>query len=108
VLLHAHQVVFALKTALGAEGPLRGSKGDLTVLNATSATPPESDMDDPTSKMRGVANGVPTEATVCFSMLGLTSHASPALFLAADVVVLPLHTRPRHRQHAMTCLQHSP
>jgi FixJ family two-component response regulator len=49
-----------------------------------------------------------TAATVCFSMLGPTLHGSPALYLAADVVVLPLHTRHRHRQHAMTCLQHYP
>ena len=47
-------------------------------------------------------------ATVCFSRLELTLHGSPAVCLAADVVVLPLHTRHRHRQHAMTCLQHYP
>src|SRR5258708_3193772 len=49
-----------------------------------------------------------TAATVCFSRLELTLHGSPALCLAADVVVLPLHTRHRHRQHAMDCLQHYP
>src|SRR6266404_9209915 len=49
-----------------------------------------------------------TGATVCFSRLELTLHGSPALCLAADVVVLPLHTRHRHRQHAMNCLQHYP
>jgi hypothetical protein len=32
-------------------------------------------------------------ATVCFSKLELTLHGSPVLFLAADVVVLPLYTR---------------
>jgi hypothetical protein len=32
-------------------------------------------------------------ATVCFSMLGLTLHGSLVLSVAADVVVLPLHTR---------------
>jgi hypothetical protein len=32
-------------------------------------------------------------ATVCFSRKELTSHGSPARGLAADVVVLPLHTR---------------
>jgi hypothetical protein len=32
-------------------------------------------------------------ATVCFSRLELTLHGSPAVFLAAGVVVLPLHTR---------------
>jgi len=32
-------------------------------------------------------------ATVCFSRIELTSHGSPARGLAADVVVLPLHTR---------------
>jgi hypothetical protein len=32
-------------------------------------------------------------ATVCFSRLELTLHGSPAVFLAADVVVLPLRTR---------------
>src|ERR1035441_5616277 len=47
----------------------------------------------PCPKMRGVANGVPTEATVCFSRLEPTLHGSPALCLAAGVVVLPLHTR---------------
>src|SRR6266404_9904281 len=46
-----------------------------------------------------------TGATVCFSRLELTLHGSPALCLAADVVVLPLHTRHRHRQHEMNCLQ---
>src|SRR5712671_6429267 len=40
-------------------------------------------------------------ATVCFSRLELTLHGSLVLSLAADVVVLPLHTRHRHRQHAM-------
>ena len=49
-----------------------------------------------------------TGATVCFSRLELTLHGSPAPCLAADVVVLPLHTRHRHRQHAMNCLQHCP
>src|SRR5580700_4745273 len=62
----------------------------------------------PCPKMRGVANGVPTEATVCFSRLEPTLHGSPALCLAAGVVVLPLHTRHRHRQHVMTCLQRYP
>src|SRR3982074_3160152 len=52
--------------------------------------------------MRSTATG----ATVCFSRLELTLHGSPALCLAADVVVLPLHTRHRHRQHATTCFQH--
>jgi hypothetical protein len=47
-------------------------------------------------------------ATVCFSRLGLTLHGSTALCLAADVVVLPSHTRHRHRQHATTCRQHYP
>src|SRR6266581_5948295 len=47
-------------------------------------------------------------ATVCFSRLELTLHGSLVLSLAADVVVLPLHTRHRHRQHATTCLQHYP
>ena len=47
-------------------------------------------------------------ATVCVSMLELTLHWSPVVCLAADVAVLPLHTRRRHRQHAMTCLQHYP
>src|SRR5260370_32034692 len=32
-------------------------------------------------------------ATVCFSKLELTLHGSLVLSLAADVVVLPLHTR---------------
>ena len=32
-------------------------------------------------------------ATVCFSRLELTLHGSLALSLAADAVVLPLHTR---------------
>src|SRR6267378_4010519 len=32
-------------------------------------------------------------ATVCFSRLELTLHGSLVLSLAADVVVLPLHTR---------------
>jgi hypothetical protein len=32
-------------------------------------------------------------ATVCFSRIELTSHGSPARGLAADVVILPLHTR---------------
>jgi len=32
-------------------------------------------------------------ATVCFSRLELTLHGSFVLSLAADVVVLPLHTR---------------
>jgi hypothetical protein len=32
-------------------------------------------------------------ATVCFSRIEPTSHGSPARGLAADVVVLPLHTR---------------
>jgi hypothetical protein len=47
-------------------------------------------------------------ATVCVSMLELTLHWSPVVCLVADVAVLPLHTRRRHRQHAMTCLQHYP
>ena len=51
---------------------------------------------------------ISTSATVCFSRLELTLHGSPALCLAADVVVLPLHTRHRHRQHATTCLQRYP
>jgi len=38
-------------------------------------------------------SAISTGATVCFSRLELTLHGSPALFLAADVVVLPLHTR---------------
>jgi hypothetical protein len=53
-------------------------------------------------------SAISTGATVCFSRLELTLHGSPALCLAADVVVLPLHTRHLHRQHAMTCLQHYP
>jgi len=42
-----------------------------------------------------VENGVVVAqcAAVCFSSLEPTLHGSPALFLAADVVVLPLHTR---------------
>jgi hypothetical protein len=32
-------------------------------------------------------------ATVCFSRIELTSHGPPAQGLAADVAVLPLHTR---------------
>src|ERR1700731_151867 len=46
--------------------------------------------------------GSATGAKVCFSRLELTLHGSPVLCLAADVVVLPLHTRHRHRQHATT------
>ena len=53
-------------------------------------------------------SAISTGATVCFSRLELTLHGSPALCLAADVVVLPLHTRHRHRQHATTYLQHYP
>jgi hypothetical protein len=51
---------------------------------------------------------ISTGATVCFSRLELTLHGSSALSVAADVVVLPLHTRHRHRQHAMTCRQRYP
>ena len=39
------------------------------------------------------AGACPPAATVCFSKLVLTLHGSFALSLAADVVVLPLHTR---------------
>src|ERR1700751_600834 len=47
-------------------------------------------------------------ATVCFSRLELTLHGSPVICRAADVAVLPLHTRHRHRHHATICLQHYP
>ena len=85
-----------------------GSKGEMTALKSDFRYTPEADMDDPMSKNGSVANSVPTEATVCFSRLEPTLHGSPALCLAAGVVVLPLHTRRRHRQHVMTCLQRYP
>src|SRR3984893_5698889 len=47
-------------------------------------------------------------ATVCFSRLELTLHGSPALCLAADVVVLPLRARHRHKRHGGSYLQHYP
>jgi hypothetical protein len=40
-----------------------------------------------------MANRVRLDHPVCFSRIELTSHGSPARGLAADVVVLPLHTR---------------
>jgi hypothetical protein len=74
-------------------------RGQLGIAELVDVVPVVCGLDD-LARLQRVA------AMACFSRLKPTLHWS--VCMAADVVVLPLHTRPRHRQHAMTCPRHYP